>query len=48
LVAVTPITVQAKAIPAANRPGVMRAINGNIEAIRTIAADGFFSPQGRG
>ena len=32
----------------ANRPGVLRTIKGNIGAIRTIAAEGFFSSQGRG
>jgi hypothetical protein len=42
------ITVQADVIRMANRPGVMRTIKGNIGAIRSIVADGFFTPQRRG
>jgi hypothetical protein len=45
LVAVTLITVQTEVIRRANRPAVLRTIIGNIGAIRTIADDGFFSPQ---
>jgi hypothetical protein len=47
LVAVTLITVRTNVIRMANRPGLMRAIKGNIGATRRIAAHRFFSPQAR-
>jgi len=34
--------------PAGRDEGVMRTIKGNIGAIRSIAAEGFFTPQRRG
>ena len=41
----TLITVQTEVIRRANRPAVLGTVKGNIGAIRTIADDGFFSPQ---
>ena len=44
----TPITVRTNVIRMANRLGVLRAIKGNIGAIRITSTNRFFSPQERG